>query len=87
MAKKTKPVNKQRTRSPTDFDKRLGAILNRERKARGISQNALGTTVGVTWQQMQKYLSGENRMCVSRFVDVCRAIGVTPAEMISGAIS
>ena len=42
----------------------------------GISQERLGALLGVTYQQVQKYERGTNRIGSSRLHDLCRILGV-----------
>jgi transcriptional regulator with XRE-family HTH domain len=46
----------------TEFDKRLGALIRSYRQLRGLSQTALGNHIGLTFQQIQKYEQGLNRV-------------------------
>ena len=49
-----------------DIDHIIGQNLRTLRKQAGMSQAALGQTVGITFQQIQKYESGQNRIAGSR---------------------
>jgi transcriptional regulator with XRE-family HTH domain len=51
------------------------------RTALGLSQRALGQKLGVTFQQVQKYESGENRVSAARLFDICEALDVSLASM------
>ncbi len=53
-------------RSATGIDKKVGENLHKLRLLRGISQERLAEAVGVTFQQIQKYEKGRNRISVSR---------------------
>lgn len=48
------------------FDVALGARLRAQRMLSGISQKRFATELGVSFQQLQKYESGENRMSASK---------------------
>lgn len=48
--------------SPSDVDRCIGARLREARISRRISQAALGEQLGLTFQQIQKYESGKNRV-------------------------
>lgn len=50
---------------PHPVDQHVGARLRRARSLRGHSQAALGEAVGVTFQQIQKYERGANRLSAS----------------------
>jgi transcriptional regulator with XRE-family HTH domain len=60
----------------TDVDRLVGLRITALRKARGLSQTALGTAVGVTFQQVQKYEKGQNRVGAGRLRDIARLLEV-----------
>lgn len=64
------------TKSPTDVDRRIGASIRARRIALGMSQTELGQAVGVTFQQIQKYEKGSNRISVGRLDQISSALGV-----------
>ena len=49
-----------------------------QRMVRGVSQTDLGDAVGVTFQQIQKYENGSNRVSASRLQQIADALEVTP---------
>lgn len=51
---------------PTAFDRALGGRLRRLRLNRNLSQDELAKALGISFQQLQKYESGANRMPASR---------------------
>ncbi len=60
-----------------------GKMLRRLRICKGLSQNELGQLVKLTFQQIQKYERGENRMSVSRIHQFCQQFKVSPTEFFS----
>ena len=60
----------------TDVDRLVGIRITALRKARGLSQTALGTAVGVTFQQVQKYEKGQNRVGAGRLREIARLLEV-----------
>ncbi|MGU3536905.1 helix-turn-helix domain-containing protein [Methylobacterium sp. A54F] len=60
----------------TDVDRLVGLRITALRKARGMSQTALGTAVGVTFQQVQKYEKGQNRVGAGRLREIARLLEV-----------
>jgi transcriptional regulator with XRE-family HTH domain len=62
--------------APHPTDVRVGRLLRERRLALGISQERLGALLGVTYQQVQKYERGANRIGSSRMHDLCRVLGV-----------
>lgn len=66
-----------RTRGgPEPVDVHVGARLRSRRVATGISQEKLAEAVGVTFQQVQKYERGDNRMGASRLWQFARILDV-----------
>ena len=60
------------TADPVDVA--VGARIRLLRKMRGMSQQALAEAAGVTFQQIQKYENGANRISFSRLVQISRAL-------------
>lgn len=60
----------------TDVDRLVGVRITALRKARGMSQTALGNAVGVTFQQVQKYEKGQNRVGAGRLREIARLLEV-----------
>ena len=46
-----------------------------------MSQDKLGQEIGVTFQQIQKYESGQNRISAGRLYEICQVLGVPIASM------
>lgn len=63
-------------RSTTTLDVHVGSRIAARRAALGLSQTALAQTVGVTFQQVQKYESGTNRVSASRLHAIAEALAV-----------
>jgi transcriptional regulator with XRE-family HTH domain len=66
----------------TGLDTALGSMIHRRRKTLGISQTALGNAVGLTFQQIQKYERGLNRVSFSRLVNIAHALDCRVADLI-----
>jgi transcriptional regulator with XRE-family HTH domain len=64
------------------LDREIGARLRLARKARGLSQTELGQAVGVTFQQVQKYERGTNRVSSSALVLIARHLDVPVTELL-----
>jgi transcriptional regulator with XRE-family HTH domain len=56
------------------MDIALGAAVRIRRRTMGISQEALAEQCGVSFQQIQKYENGANRISFSRLVQIARAL-------------
>ncbi len=55
---------------PNKLDVALGLRIRQRRKSLGVSQTALADSIGLTFQQIQKYERGFNRVSFSRLVDI-----------------
>ncbi|MGZ6015985.1 MAG: helix-turn-helix domain-containing protein [Phenylobacterium sp.] len=62
------------TKAPDPMDVALGAAVRIRRRTIGISQEALAEQCGVSFQQIQKYENGANRISFSRLVQIARAL-------------
>ena len=58
------------------IDVHVGARLRAHRTLLGLSQTALGDAMGVTFQQLQKYEAGSNRISASRLYDVSKLLDI-----------
>ncbi len=61
---------------PSPVDVHVGARLRVRRTLLGMSQTTLGDAIGLTFQQMQKYERGTNRISSSRLYDLSRVLDV-----------
>ena len=75
---------KQDVRTATEVDGFVGAQLKALRKSAGLSQTNLATQVGVTFQQIQKYERGANRIGASRLWQLCKVFDVSPERFFDG---
>jgi transcriptional regulator with XRE-family HTH domain len=71
-----------RWKSPTGVDQQVAENIRRFRNERGWSQEQLGEAVGVTFQQIQKYENGKNRITIGRLVMICEVLGIDLDEVI-----
>ena len=73
------PVNLTGAKSSVHHaDIYAGRMLRDIRKNKGMTQTELGAAVGVTFQQIQKYEIGSNRMSVSRLYEIAKCLKVSP---------
>jgi transcriptional regulator with XRE-family HTH domain len=63
-------------RTSTGLDKLLGQRVRAVRLKAGISQNDLADSIGVTFQQVQKYEMGTNRIPATRLIAIAGALNV-----------
>ena len=61
---------------PNPIDMHVGARLRLRRTLLGLSQEKLGEAIGLTFQQVQKYERGANRIGASRLFDIARVLDV-----------
>lgn len=71
-------------KSPDPIDVEVGRRIRIERTSRGISQTDLGKKIGVTFQQVQKYEKGLNRVGASRLTMIANVLGVPVATFFGG---
>jgi transcriptional regulator with XRE-family HTH domain len=69
---------------PDSLDQLIGRNIRFYRTNSGLSQTALGASVGVTFQQIQKYEKAANRIPASRLIQIARALGVPVRALWGG---
>jgi transcriptional regulator with XRE-family HTH domain len=57
-------------KSPNDADRHIGSQIKARRNAIGMRQEKLGDMLGLTFQQVQKYEKGMNRVGAGRLLDI-----------------
>jgi transcriptional regulator with XRE-family HTH domain len=72
-------------KKPNATDIHVGARVRMRRMQLGMSQEKLGDAVSVTFQQVQKYEKGANRMGSSRLQQFSDVLGVPVAWFFDGA--
>lgn len=77
-------MTKNAVRSPHPVDVFVGRKLRMRRTIMGMSQSELGDAIGISFQQVQKYERGANRISASKLWDFSIALGVTPAYFFDG---
>jgi transcriptional regulator with XRE-family HTH domain len=73
LVKRLKPAGRRET---NDIDKFVGDRIRHYRAMTGISQQKLAESLGVTFQQLQKYERGENRIGAGRLLMAANALGI-----------
>jgi transcriptional regulator with XRE-family HTH domain len=63
------------------LDVAIGQRIRERRRAVGLSQAALADATGVTFQQIQKYERGANRISFSRLAEIARALHCTLGDL------
>lgn len=70
--------------SPDPIDKYVGSRVRARRVGMRISQTKLGDAIGVTFQQVQKYENGTNRIGASNLYKISRELGVEVSFFYQG---
>jgi transcriptional regulator with XRE-family HTH domain len=77
--------SKRFPKRPSTVDVAVGRNVRIWRMARGMSQAQLASRLGVTFQQLQKYEVGANRIGTGRLVKVAAVLRVPVATLFEGA--
>src|SRR5215213_5656213 len=73
------------TKAPSNVDRHVGSRVRMRRLLIGMSQESLGEALGVTFQQVQKYEKGTNRIGASRVHLIASVLGVPIEFFYEGA--
>lgn len=68
-------------RSPDQIDLYVARQIERRRLVLGLSQTELARGAGVSFQQIQKYEGGVNRIAASRIYRIAAALGCAPGDL------
>lgn len=71
-------------RATSETDVVIGSNLRRLRISRSMSLASLAESLGVTFQQIQKYETGLNRIAVSTLIDMCRSLECEFQDFVVG---
>ena len=66
------------TLTATDVDSRVGDRIRRRRILMGLTQDQLGEALGISYQQIQKYETGANRVSAGRLFLIAERLEVAP---------
>jgi transcriptional regulator with XRE-family HTH domain len=72
-------------KAPNPTDKHVGARVRMRRMMLAMSQEKLGDALGLTFQQVQKYEKGANRIGASRLQQISHILQVPVAFFFEGA--
>ena len=72
-------------KKPNPVDVHIGSRIRLRRNMLGMSQEKLGEALGITFQQIQKYEKGVNRVGGSRMQHIANALNVPPAYFYEDA--
>lgn len=73
------------TKTPNPIDQHVGSRVRMRRVMLGLSQDKLGTALGLTFQQVQKYEKGTNRIGASRLQEISKILNVPPSFFFEGS--
>jgi transcriptional regulator with XRE-family HTH domain len=72
-------------KAPNPIDKHVGSRVRMRRMMLGMSQEKLGNNLGLTFQQVQKYEKGTNRIGASRLQQISTILQVSVSFFFEGA--
>lgn len=75
----------QMKKAPSPVDRHVGSRVRLRRITVGMSQERLGEALGVTFQQVQKYEKGTNRISMSRMQNIAQVLGASVSFFLEGA--
>lgn len=70
--------------SPDPIDIHVGKLVRARRKTLGMSQDTLAQSLGLSFQQIQKYERGTNRISASKMFEIARTLGMPAAALFDG---
>jgi transcriptional regulator with XRE-family HTH domain len=71
-------------RAPNPVDQHVGSRVRMRRVLLGMSQEKLAESLGLTFQQVQKYEKGTNRIGASRLQEISNTLQVAPSFFFEG---
>lgn len=72
------------SRSPNPVDLHVGARIRMRRRLQGVSQERLAEALGLTFQQVQKYERGANRVSASKLYEISAVLKAPVAYFFEG---
>ncbi len=70
---------------PNSVDRHVGSRVRMRRFMFGMSQEKLGEALGLTFQQVQKYEKGTNRVGASRIQQICEILQIPVSFLFEGS--
>jgi transcriptional regulator with XRE-family HTH domain len=68
-----------------DIDAQIGQRIREARQPQGMTQEVLADGLGITFQQVQKYENGSNRISAARLYDIAQMLGLPISYFYEGA--
>ncbi|UUP17789.1 helix-turn-helix domain-containing protein [Nitratireductor thuwali] len=78
-------MNKNNKKKPNPIDIHVGSRIRLRRNMLGVSQEKLGDSLGITFQQIQKYEKGTNRVGASRLQAIASILNAPVSFFFEGA--
>ncbi len=76
MARRSRKERGRRSLSEVEIDRHVGSRVRSRRTLLGLNQTQLGDALGLTFQQVQKYEKGSNRIGASRLYHISKILDV-----------
>src|SRR5438132_12856161 len=84
ISRQVRRSGRQKSDKPNPIDVQVGSRVRLRRNMLGLSQEKLGTAIGLTFQQVQKYERGANRIGASRLHELSRVLDVPVSLLFEG---
>lgn len=75
-------MNKQKPRRATEHDKEIGFRIRKIRQDKRLTQSEVAAKLHITYQQLQKYELGKNKIPASRLTKIASIMGVTEQSIL-----
>lgn len=66
----------------TDYNKKIGAYLAKERRAKKVSQQQLADRLGVTKAAVSNWELGKRTIYADQMLEYCEQLGIDPADLV-----
>lgn len=76
----------EKGKSPNPVDLHVGGRIRMRRKLLGVSQERLADDLELTFQQVQKYERGHNRVSASKLYEIAKSLGTTIVYFFEGLV-
>ncbi len=84
MARRGRKTKSRRSSDEVEIDQHVGQRVRERRIVLGLSQTNLADGLGITFQQLQKYEKGHNRIAAGRLYGCAELLGVSPEYFFEG---
>lgn len=78
------PMSGNQSKRSSQYDRHIGGRLRSARQMRRLSQSTLAEKLGLTFQQVQKYERGDNRISAGRLYEIAAILGMDVAYFFEG---